>query len=87
MRYLITLRLTPTDRTFGHAQSLLEPFGLGVDAQYGLVMISPKRSLFVVRVEGDINEDALVALPEVVGVHGDPKIAPIGKRNDDNKGD
>jgi hypothetical protein len=50
-------------------------------------MISPKRSLFVVRVEGDINEDALVALPEVVGVHGDPKIAPIGKRNDDNKGD
>ena len=87
MRYLITLRLTPADRTLEHAQSLLEPLGLGVDAQYGLVMISPKRSIFVVRVEGDINEETLTALPEVVGVHGDPKIAPIGKDHEDNKGD
>jgi hypothetical protein len=87
MRYLITLRLTPADRTFEHAQKLLEPFGLRADAQYGLVLISPKRSLFVVRVEGDIKDEALRALPEVVGVHGDPKIAPIGKPDEDNKGD
>ena len=87
MRYLITLRLAAKDSTFEHAQSLLKPFGLGVDVHYGLVMISPKRNLYVVRVEGEINEQALTALPEVVGVHGDPKIAPILKRNENNKGD
>lgn len=87
MRYLITLRLAPKDSTFEHVQSLLKPLGLGADTHYGLVMISPKRNLFVVRVEGDINEEALTALPEVVGVYGDTKIAPIEKRNDNNKGD
>jgi hypothetical protein len=87
MRYLITLRLTPADSSLDHAQHLLKPFGLRVDAQYGLVLISPKRSLYVVRVEGDIEEAALSALPEVVGVHGDPKIAPIGKDHEDNKGE
>ena len=87
MRYLITLKLTSKDSTFEHAQSLLKPLGLRVDAHYGLVMISPKRSLFVVRVEGDIDKKALSALPQFVGVYGDPKIAPIEKRNDNNQGD
>ena len=87
MRYLITLRLAPPDRTFEHVQDLLKPLGLRVDAQYGLVMISPKRRLFVVRVEGDLKKDALMALSGVVGVHGDPKIAPIGNRNDVSTGE
>jgi hypothetical protein len=43
--------------------------------------------LFVVRVVGDINEEALNALAEVVGVHGDIKIAPIGNTNEQDKGE
>lgn len=87
MRFLITLKLTPEVSTFEHALSLLKPLGLEVDVDYGLVMISPKRNLFVVRVEGDISEDALSALSEFVGVHGDPNIAPIEKGSDNTKGD
>ena len=87
MRYLITLRLAPADATLKHAQTLLEPLGLSIDTRYGLVAISPKRSLFVVRVEGEVNEDALNALAEVVGVHGDIKIAPIGNTDGHDKGE
>lgn len=87
MRYLITLQLSPPDATLEHAQALLEPHGLCVDVHYGLVAISPKRRLFVVRVEGDIDEEVLNSLFEVIGVHGDIKIAPIGSANNDSKGD
>ena len=86
MRYLITLRLSPNDTTLEHAQALLEPLGLCVDVHYGLVTISPKRSLFVVRVEGDIDEVVLNSLSEVMGVHGDVKIAPIRSAKDNSKG-
>lgn len=79
MLYLITLKFTNTEATLARAQDLLEPLGLMPDSDYGLIMISPKRGLYVVRVEGDINNEQLLALPEVVGVHGDSRIAPIKK--------
>jgi hypothetical protein len=87
MRYLVTLRLAPAHRTLEYARHLLEPLGLRIDVQYGLVSISPKRSLFVVRVGGEIDGEALASLPEVAGVHGDPKIAPFAKGGEDSKGD
>ena len=87
MRYLITLRLSPPHTTLEYAQDLLEPLGLRIDTQYGLVSISPKRNLYVVRVLGEISEEALNALVEVVGVHGDIKIAPIENTDEHDKGE
>ena len=85
MRHLITLKLTPSEATLQHARELLQPLGLTVDVAYGLVIISPKRGLYVVRVEGEVNNEQLSALPEVVGVHGDVRIAPFDKTNDENR--
>ena len=84
MRYLITLKLAPFEATLAHARKLLEPLGLTVDIAYGLIIISPKRSLYVVRVEGEINDEQLSALPEVVGVHGEVRIAPIKQIDEEN---
>ncbi len=84
MRYLVTLKFAPSEATLVRARELLELLGLTVDDAYGLVSISPKRGLYVVRVEGEVNNEQLSALPEVVGVHGDVHIAPIKKTNDEN---
>ena len=83
MRYLITLKFVPSEAKLARARELLQPLGLTIDEAYGLVSISPKRGLYVVRVEGKVNNELLSALPEVVGVHGDVKIAPFNKDNDD----
>lgn len=85
MPYLITLKLDPSKATLTRTQELLETLGLTVDDTYGLVNISPKRGLYVVRIEGEVNEEQLMALPEIVGVHGDVRIAPFSNTNDDNK--
>jgi hypothetical protein len=78
MRYLITLRIEPPDATLAHVQAALEPSGLTVDTDYGLVSISPKRGLYVVRADGNPEDaDSAALAEEVVGVHGDVKIAPI----------
>ncbi|MFY9974523.1 MAG: hypothetical protein WAK53_09720 [Chromatiaceae bacterium] len=88
MRYLITLRLDPHDATLVHARALVEPYGLKVDTDYGLVSISPKRGLYVVRVDGDPGDADSVALSEeVVGVHGDVKVAPIDPDDTGSKGE
>lgn len=39
MRYLITLRLDPHDATLAYARALVEPYGLNVDTDCGLVSI------------------------------------------------
>lgn len=85
MRYLITLKFAPLEATLAHARELLEPLGLTVDIAYGLIIISPKRSLYVVRVEGEVNDKQLSALPEVVGVHGEVRIAPIKQTDEENR--
>ena len=87
MRYLITLRLTPADARLDRVQKRLEPLGVQLDSGYGLVSISPKRRLYVARAEGEIDEQVLQDVPEVVGVHGDAKIAPIGSADEDRKGE
>ena len=88
MRYLITLRLDPPYATPAHVQAILAPSGLKVDTGYGVVLISPKRGLYVVRADGSAEgaESANLAR-EVVGVHGDAKIAPIEPDNADSEGD
>lgn len=88
MRHLITLRMSPAgEATLERARALLRPLGLAPDDRYGLVCISPKRGLYVVRVEGAVDRRMLETVPEVVGVHGDAKIAPIGSADEELKGD
>jgi hypothetical protein len=77
MRQLITLHLEPPDNTLEHVLSLPGLGGLAIDRDYGLVAISPKRGLYVIRVSGPIDREAIMPLPEVRGIHGDVGVAPI----------
>jgi hypothetical protein len=77
MRCLITLQLSPPNNTLDYIRGLPGLSDLAIDESYGLVAISPKRGLYVVRVSGDLDEAALSAVTEVRGVHGDVRIAPI----------
>lgn len=78
MQYLVTLQLEPPLNSLEQVKQLSGIQDLDVDEEYGLVLISPKRHLYVVRVSGEIDSDQLMAMqPLVKGVHGDVKIAPI----------
>jgi len=77
MAYLITLQLSPPHNTFSYVRGLPGLKGLAIDDAYGLVAISPKRDLYVIRASGDIDEAAVSAVAEVKGIHADVKIAPI----------
>lgn len=77
-RYLITLQLSPQENSLEYVKGLPGLKELEIDENYGLILISPKRSLYTIRVSGDIDADTLISLqPKVKGVHGDPKISPI----------
>ncbi len=77
-RYLITLRLEPPQDSFEHVRQLRGLHGVEIDEGYGLVPISPKRHLYVIRVYGSIDIEQLkVEQPEVKGVHGDVRVGPM----------
>ena len=78
MRYLITLNLPPPNNSLSYVRQLDGIKDLEIDENYGLVLISPKRDLYVIRVSGEIDPQSLMAIqPLVKGVHGDIKVAPI----------
>jgi len=53
--------------------------GVEIDEAYGLVLISPKRQLYTIRVSGAIDAERLIAeQPEVKGVHGDTRVSTFG---------
>lgn len=79
--YLIKLELFPPDNTFDYVRRIPGIDALNVDEGYSIVSISPKRGLYVIRVLGEIDTNKIRALPEVKGVYGDVKIAPISKEN------
>ena len=77
-RYLVTLHLLPEENTLEYVKELLGLRELKIDEDYGLVLISPKRNLYTIRVSGDIDPDKLTSVqPKVKGVYADMKIAPI----------
>lgn len=80
--YLIKLQLVPPKNTLDYARRIPGLDALEIDEGYGLVSISPKRGLYVIRVLGDIDANQIRTLPEVKGVYGDVRIEPINKGND-----
>jgi hypothetical protein len=75
MSSLVTLELPPPSNTFEHVRNLPVLKELAIDVPYGLVAISPKRHLYVVRINGAIERERLMAVPQVKGIHGDPRIS------------
>ncbi len=78
MRYLITLQLLTDENTLESVKTLPGLKELKIDEDYGLVLISPKRNLYTIRVSGDLDSDTLMSVqPKVKGVYADVKVAPI----------
>jgi hypothetical protein len=76
-RFLITLYLLPNENTIQFVKQLPGFKEIEIDEDYGLIVISPKRNLYVVRVSGDIDPDKLMSIqPKVKGVHTDVKVVP-----------
>ncbi|UZQ54335.1 hypothetical protein OOK60_17955 [Trichothermofontia sichuanensis B231] len=75
---LVTLQLDPPHNTLAYVQQLAGLQGVTIDTDYGLVLINPTRSLYVVRVMGPVDAAQLMAQhPEVKGVHGDVNIQTL----------
>jgi hypothetical protein len=86
MNYLITLHLSPPHNSLDYVKTLDGIKDLNIDEDYGLVLISPKQNLYVIRVSGDVDYQKLMAIqPLVKGVHGDVKIAPIQSQLEGDK--
>ena len=79
--YTIKLQLVPPNNTFDYVRRIHGLDELNIDEDYGLVSISPKRGLYIIRVLGDIDINRIRALPEVKGVYGEVRIAPIDNEN------
>ena len=77
MLSLITLELHAPDDSLEYASSLPVLKDLQIDTVYGLVPISPKRHLYVLRLEGELDRDKLLSVPQVKGVHGDVRVSAI----------
>jgi hypothetical protein len=78
MRYLITLSLLPHESSLEFVKQFPGFEEIEIDEDYGLVLISPKRNLYTIRVLGDLDHDKLMAVqPKVKGIHGDVRVAPI----------
>ena len=79
---MIKLELEPAVASLSHVQGLDGIKDLTVDKNYGLICISPKRNLYTIRIVGDVDRHALMAVqPRVKGVYGEMKISQI-KSND-----
>lgn len=75
---LITLDLLPGENTMKHVKQFSGLEKLDIDEDYGLVVISPKRNLYVIRVSGEIDIDRLMSMqPKVKGVYADLKVVPV----------
>ncbi len=79
MQYLVTLHLKSPNNSLQYVKKLPGFIKVEIDENYGLVPISPKRDLYVIRVSGDLDPAELMSIqPEVKGVHGDVRVAPTG---------
>jgi len=77
MATLIKLRLPPSRQQLTDVQALPGLVGLHLDPKFGVVCISPRESLCVVRADSVDQLDRRQQLsPEILGVYGDVRISP-----------
>ncbi|MCD4843739.1 MAG: hypothetical protein K8R25_04530 [Methanosarcinales archaeon] len=77
-RFLITLHLLPNENNIQFVKQLPGLREIEIDEDYGLILISPKRNLYVIHVSGDIDPDKLMSIShKVKGVYVDVKVFPI----------
>ena len=75
MATMIKLRLPSSARDLTAVQALPGLAGLELDPKFGLVCISPRDSLYVVRAAAVDDLDRRRSLsPEIVGAYGDVRI-------------
>lgn len=80
MRTLVTLKLLEHENSLQFVQQLPGLTELEIDKDYGLVLISPKRKLYTIRVKGVVDAERLMSIQsKVEGVYGDARVAPIKK--------
>ena len=79
MSYLITLYLLPPQNTLEFIKSLPWAKELTIDIEYGLVLISPRKSLYTIRAKSEHDLFPLLDdYPEIIkGIHGDVRIHPF----------
>jgi hypothetical protein len=76
MQVMIKLRLEQLHPTLDEVLSLPGMEGLDVDRDFGLICISPKDRLYVVRVKEVTDlEKRMRASPEILGAYGDVRIS------------
>lgn len=85
MSTLVTLELGAGENTLGHVRGLPVLRDLDIDLTYGLIPISPKKHLYVVRVAGEVDRLQLMAVPQVKGVHGDQRISTMHQEDVDQE--
>ena len=81
MPIMIKLKIIKHKPTLNYVRSLPGMKGLEIDESYGLICISPKKNLFIVRVkEIDNLEERKKASPEILNGYDDVRIS----RSEDN---
>lgn len=74
-RYLVTLELTSDQSSLEYVKELPGLANLQIDEEYGVINISSKKNLYVIRVSGELEPEQLMSnQPQVKAVHGDAKI-------------
>ncbi len=74
---LITLELLAPENSLEFVCALPVLQTLAVDRDYGLVPVSLKRNLYVIRVEGELDRERLLEDAHVKAVHGDVRISTM----------
>ena len=78
---MIKLELEPGEASLARVSELDGIKDFTIDEGFGLICISPKRNLYTIRVSGDVDRDALMAVqPKVKGVYGEVKISQISEK-------
>jgi len=78
MAVMIKLKLQAPNPSLQDVLDLPGMRGLQVDEAFGLICISPKDQLYVVRVQAIDNlEGRRKQSPEILGAYGDVRIAPF----------
>jgi hypothetical protein len=77
MAAMIKLRLPAGPHDLSEVQALPGLAGLRLDPKFGIILISPRDSLYVVRADAvDDLERRRGLSPEILGAYGDVRIAP-----------